>query len=84
MPDQSMSEQRPERCPAGHVYVGGEYLVGWLPCGCTIGHTGHRTYWCTHCGLVLEVPPCVRIDIGTSEVLGIARPNWQFHPDPEP
>jgi hypothetical protein len=35
-------------------------------------------------GHVLEVPPCVRVDIGTSEVLGIARPNWQFHPDPEP
>jgi hypothetical protein len=28
-----------------------------------------------HRGQVLEVPPCVRVDIGTSEVLGIARPN---------
>ena len=80
----SVSEQRPERCPGGHVYVGGEYLVGWLPCGCTVGHTGHRTYWCQHCGHVLEIPPCLRIEVGTSEVLGIARPNWQFHPDPEP
>jgi hypothetical protein len=55
--------------------------VGWLPCGCTVGHTGHRTYWC-HCGQVLEIPPCLRIAWGTSEVLGIARPNWQFYPEP--
>jgi hypothetical protein len=43
-----MSEQRPELCPGGHMYVGGEFLVGWEPCGCTVGHTGHRTYWCQH------------------------------------
>jgi len=29
------------------------------------------------CGLVLEVPPCMRVEVGTSEVLGPARPNWQ-------
>ena len=38
----------------------------------------------THCGQVVEIPPCLRIAVSTSEVLGIARPNWQFHPDPEP
>jgi len=83
MSDMAVSEQQPERCRCGNVYGAGEYLVGWLPCGCTVGHTGHRTYWCQHCGHVLEIPPCLRIAVGTSEVLGIARPNWQFHPDPE-
>ena len=34
-------------------------------------------------GHVLEVPPCMPIYIGTSEVLGIARPNWQFQPATE-
>ena len=79
--DQSVSEQRPERCPRGHVYVdstGSFVKVVWEPCLCTAGHTGHRTYWCERCGHVLEVPPCQRGQRGTSETLGVARPNWQF------
>jgi len=28
MPDQSVSEQRPERCPGGHAYVGGQIVIG--------------------------------------------------------
>jgi hypothetical protein len=58
--DQSVSEQRPEGCPRGHAYVddtGSFVKVGWEPCLCTAGHTGHRTYWCERCGHVLEVPP---------------------------
>jgi len=83
MSDHSVSEQRPAECPGGHAYVGGQVVVGWEPCGCTAGHHGHRTYWCLFCFRVLEVPPCVRVETGTSEVLGIARPNWQFKRDQE-
>ena len=80
MSDDVLSEQRPERCPEGHVYVdaaGSWVIVGWEPCLCTSGHTGHRSYWCQRCGTVLEVPHCVRVGTGTSAVLGLARPNWQ-------
>jgi len=82
--DHSVSEQRPEQCPGGHAYVdadGSAVVVGWAPCLCTSGHTGHRTYWCQRCGTVLEVPPCVRVEAGTSEVLGVARPNWLHRDD---
>ena len=82
MLDQSVSEHRPERCPNGHVYVdssGSRVKIGWEPCLCTTGHTGHRTIWCESCGHLLEIPPCVRVEVGTSEVLGIGRPNWQHH-----
>jgi hypothetical protein len=77
MPDDGLSEQRPERCPDGHLYVdaaGSRVIVGWEPRLCTAGHTGHRSYWCQRCRYVLEVPPCVRAETGTSEVLGLARP----------
>jgi hypothetical protein len=40
MPDMSESERRPAECPGGHAYIGGEYLVGWQPCGCTGDITG--------------------------------------------
>jgi len=49
MLDQSVSEHRPERCPNGHVYVdsaGSRVKIGWEPCLCTTGHTGHRTVYC--------------------------------------
>jgi hypothetical protein len=82
MPGLAVSERPPADCPGGHAYVGGAVIIGWEPCGCTVGHTGHRTYWCLRCGHVLEVPPCVRVGIGTSEALGIGRPNWA-RPDPE-
>jgi hypothetical protein len=30
----------------------------------------------------LEVPPWVRVDVGSAEVLGIAWPNWRFRRRP--
>ena len=65
MLDQSVSEHRPERCPNGHVYVdgaGSRVKIGWEPCLCTTGHTGHRWLLCETCGHLLEIPPCVRVE----------------------
>jgi len=63
--DGYLVEVPPERCPAGHRLRPRGVLVGWSLCGCTRGHTGHRTYSCrflvdgSECGLVVEEPPCV-------------------------
>jgi hypothetical protein len=62
--DGSIVEVAPERCPAGHELAPGRTLVGWSPCDCTAGVSGHRTYTCQalvdgrECGLVLSYPPC--------------------------
>jgi len=32
--------------------------VGWQPCHCTAGRTGHRTFWCLDCRLEISVPVC--------------------------
>src|SRR6476660_8375384 len=45
-PDGSVEEVPPERCPAGHPLLPCGTLVGWSPCGCTPGQSGHRTYTC--------------------------------------
>ena len=40
------------------------HFVGWSPCGCTPGVSGHRTYTCRflvdgrECGRVLSFPAC--------------------------
>ena len=66
LPDGSVEEIPPERCPAGHPLLPHGTLVGWSPCDCTSGVHGHRTYTCQflvdgrrECGLVLNFPPCV-------------------------
>jgi hypothetical protein len=62
--DGSLVEVPPERRPAGHPLLPDGTLVGWSPCGCTVGSSGHRTYTCRYivdgveCGLVLSFPPC--------------------------
>jgi hypothetical protein len=64
LPDGSVVEVAPERCPAGHPLLPHGTLVGWSPCDCTLGVHGHRTYTCRYlvdgreCGLVLSFPPC--------------------------
>ena len=32
--------------------------VGFQPCHCTDGRTGHRTYWCQDCRLEISVRVC--------------------------
>ena len=56
----AVTEERPPHCPNGHPFLAGQMIVGWEPCHCTAGHTGHRTYWCELCGAIVEVPECVR------------------------
>lgn len=75
----AVTEQRPAHCPTGHPFVAGHMIVGWEPCHCTAGHTGHRTYWCEFCGALVEVPPCVRGGVATPDRLGLARPGWSGH-----
>jgi len=59
------SRWEPERHPeGGRELAPGRTLVGWSPCDCTTGVSGHRTYTCQalvggrECGLVLSFPPC--------------------------
>jgi hypothetical protein len=50
-------EVAPEHCPNGHPLVAGSVTVGWLPCDCTEGATGHRTWYCWACGVTMYEPP---------------------------
>jgi hypothetical protein len=49
----------PDTYRARHPLLPRGTLVGWSPCGCTVGVSGHRTYTCRYmvdgaeCGLVL-------------------------------
>jgi hypothetical protein len=64
LPDGSIAEVPPERCPVGHPLLPHGTLVGWSPCGCTPGVSGHRNYTCRfiidgrECGRVLNYPEC--------------------------
>jgi hypothetical protein len=40
-----------------HPFGPGRVVVGWHPCLCVEGHSGHRTYWCRTCRTTLHVPP---------------------------
>jgi len=41
------ADKRDNSCQAGQRSASNPvHKVGWEPCGCTIGHTGHRTYSC--------------------------------------
>src|SRR6478736_9287284 len=57
-------------CPRGHPYRPDQVVVGWDPCLCTPGHTGHRSYWCREDDVVQLVPACTRGELGTAAVLG--------------
>lgn len=46
MKDVARSERAPSRCPAGHRLTPNRVLVGWIPCDCTPGAGGHRTWTC--------------------------------------
>jgi hypothetical protein len=65
LPDGTVVEVPPDRCPAGHPLLPHGTLVGWLPCDCTPGVHGHRTYRCrflvdgAECGRVIYFPPCL-------------------------
>jgi hypothetical protein len=50
-------EVAPEHCPNGHPLGPGTVVVGWHPCRCAEGHSGHRTYWCQECRTAVYVPP---------------------------
>lgn len=53
-----VTERPPARCPNGHHLGPHKVLVGWYPCLCSSGHTGHRTYYCRTCGAEVWRPPC--------------------------
>jgi hypothetical protein len=50
-------EVAPEHCPNGHPLGPGTVVVGWPPCQCVEGHSGHRTYYCRTCGVTMYEPP---------------------------
>lgn len=35
-------------------------LVGWQPCHCSSGRTGHRLHYCQDCRLLISSPVCMR------------------------
>ena len=70
--------EHPPPCPRGHPYRADHVIVGWEPCLCTPGHTGHRSYWCVDHDVVQLVPPCSRTDVGTPAVMGVARPEGKW------
>ncbi|MCD5419779.1 hypothetical protein LRS71_09455 [Rhodococcus pyridinivorans] len=52
-------ERAPKACPNGHRLGPNRVIVGWTPCTCAPGITGHRTYTCRECNEVVERPPHV-------------------------
>jgi hypothetical protein len=46
--DVAMLTEAPSPCPQRHTYRPDTYIVGWDPCLCVAGRTGHRTYCCIH------------------------------------
>jgi hypothetical protein len=49
-------EVAPSHCPNGHELGSGTVVVGWHPCLCVEGHSGHRTYYCRTCGVTMYEP----------------------------
>ena len=47
----------PPNCPNGHQLGPNTMTPGSLPCECTEGHTGHRTYYCRTCRVTMYEPP---------------------------
>ena len=58
--DVAMLTEAPSPCPQGHTYRPDTYIVGWDPCLCVAGRTGHRTYYCILDDTLQVVPPCAR------------------------
>ena len=56
MDGSTLIELSPATCPAGHDRRGGG--VGFMPCRCTDGYRGHRTWDCPKCGVVAVWPAC--------------------------
>jgi hypothetical protein len=54
--DGRLEEIAPTHCPNGHRLGPNRVLVGWHPCGCA-GGSGHRTYSCRECHVVIYQPP---------------------------
>jgi hypothetical protein len=50
-------EVDPERCPNWHEFGPNLVTRGWLPCDCTEGATGHRTWFCWSCRVTTYAPP---------------------------
>lgn len=69
-------EQWPD-CPRGHPYRPDAVIIGWEPCLCTPGSSGHRSYACHEHGpdlVVLLVPECSRCRSDSARGMGIAGP----------
>ena len=58
--DVAMLTEAPPPCPQGHTYRPDTYIVGWDPCLCVAGRTGHRTCYCILDDTLQVVPPCAR------------------------
>ena len=46
-------ERDPSHCPNGPELGPNRVIKGWLPCDCTEGRTGHRTWYCMRCGVTM-------------------------------
>jgi len=54
-------------CPVGHPLIPGRTIVGWKPCLCISGRTGHRLYWCELHDVAMTLLVCLRRDRTTSQ-----------------
>ncbi|MCK8671540.1 hypothetical protein M1M07_10465 [Rhodococcus sp. HM1] len=55
----ALQERAPTICPVGHRLIPNWVLVGWIPCDCTLGAGGHRTWTCGICEVTIGSPPHV-------------------------
>lgn len=61
-------------CPGGHPYRADHVVIGWEPCLCAAGRTGHRSYWCREDNMVQLVPECRRGRSDSARGMGISGP----------
>lgn len=50
-------EWLPNICREGHRLIPPNALIGWTPCSCAPGRSGHRTVTCRLCGSIWFKPP---------------------------
>lgn len=71
----ALQERAPTICPVGHRLIPNRVLVGWIPCDCTLGAGGHRTWTCGERAVeILEPSHTGPVQVGVQ---------WPAKEDPE-